>query len=72
MGVPGPVRPEVKTQIVFVGSAKDELLTLVVDQKASAVEKFPSSGLFELTREGSPIWVNVANVLYMEPVKTVD
>jgi hypothetical protein len=30
MGMPGPVRPEVKTQIVFVGSAKDDLLTMVV------------------------------------------
>jgi hypothetical protein len=72
MEVPGAVRPEVKTQIVFVGSAKDELLNVVVDQKASAVERFPSSGLFKLTREGSPIWVNVANVLYIEPVETVD
>jgi hypothetical protein len=50
MAVPGPIRPEVKTQIVFVGSAKDELLTMVVDQKAATVEKFPTSGLFELTR----------------------
>jgi hypothetical protein len=72
MAVPGPVRPEVKTQIVFVGSVKDELLTMVVDQKAAAVEKFPSSGLFELTRDGVPIWVNAANVLYLEPVKVVD
>jgi hypothetical protein len=72
MAVPGPVRPEVKTQIVFVGSAKDELLTMVVDQKAATVEKFPSSGLFELTRDGVPIRVNVANVLYLEPVKEID
>jgi hypothetical protein len=72
MAVPGPVRPEVKTQIVFVGSAKDELLTIVVDQKAATVEKFPSSGLFELTRDGVPIRVNVANVLYLEPVKEID
>jgi hypothetical protein len=72
MAVPGPVRPEVKTQIVFVGSAKGELLTMVVDQKAATVEKFPTSGLFELTRDGVPIWVNVANVLYMEPVKEID
>jgi hypothetical protein len=72
MAVPAPVRPELKTQIVFVGSAKDELLTMVVDQKAATVEKFPTSGLFELTRDGVPIWVNVANVLYMEPVKVID
>jgi hypothetical protein len=72
MGEPGPVHPEVKTQIVFVGSTKDQLLAVVVDQKASAVERFPSSGLFKLTREGSPIWVNVANVLYIEPVETLD
>jgi hypothetical protein len=72
MAVPGPVRPEVKTQIVFVGGAKDELLTMVVDQKAATVEKFPSSGLFELTRDGVPIRVNVANVLYLEPVKEID
>jgi|RhiMetdeSRZDD1v2_1073273.scaffolds.fasta_scaffold749336_2 hypothetical protein len=72
MAVPGPVQPEVKTQIVFVGSVRDELLTMVVDQKAATVEKFPSSGLFELTRDGVPVWVNVANVLYLEPVKVVD
>ena len=72
MAVPAPVRPELKTQIVFVGSAKDELLTIVVDQKAATVEKFPTSGLFELTRDGVPIWVNVANVLYLEPVKVID
>jgi hypothetical protein len=57
---------------VFVGSEKDELLAMVVDQKAATVEKFPTSGLFELTRDGVPIWVNVANVLYMEPVKEID
>jgi hypothetical protein len=57
---------------VFVGGAKDELLTMVVDQKAATVEKFPSSGLFELTRDGVPIRVNVANVLYLEPVKEID
>jgi hypothetical protein len=72
MGVPGPVRPEVKTQIVFVGSAKDDLLTMVVDQKASQVDTFPPSGLFELTRDGVSVFVNIANVLYMEPVKEVD
>jgi hypothetical protein len=72
MGVPGPVRPEVKTQIVFVGSARDDLLTMVVDQKAFDVDTFPPSGLFELTRDGVPVWVNVTNVLYMEPVKEVD
>ncbi len=72
MGVPGPVHPEVKTQIVFVGSAKDDLLTMVVDQKAFAVDTFPTGGLFELTRDGVPVWVNVTNVLYMEPIKEVD
>jgi hypothetical protein len=72
MAVPGPVRPDVKTQIVFVGSAKDELLTMVVDQKATTVEKFPSRGLFELTRDGVPIWVNAANVLYLKPAKETD
>lgn len=72
MAVPGPAQAEVRTQIVFVGSVKDELLTMVVDQKAATVEKFPSSGLFELTRDGVPVWVNVANVLYLEPVKVVD
>lgn len=72
MAVPGPVTAELKTQIVFVGSAKDELLSIVVDQKAAAVEKFPSSGLFKLTSDGVPVWVNVANVLYLEPVKVVE
>jgi hypothetical protein len=52
---------------VFVGSAKDELLTMVVDQKAATVEKFPTSGLFELTRDGVPIWVNAANVSTWSP-----
>jgi hypothetical protein len=36
------------------------------------VDMFPPSGLFELTREGAPVWVNVTNVLYIEPVKEVD
>jgi hypothetical protein len=70
--VPGPDHLEVKTQIVFVGSAKDELLTIVVDQKPATVEKFPTRGLFELTRDGVPIWVNVANVLYLEPVEAMN
>lgn len=72
MAEPGPDHSEVKTQIVFVGSTKDDLLTMVVDQKAATVEKFPTRGLFELTRDGVPIWVNVANVLYLEPVKVSD
>jgi hypothetical protein len=71
MAVPGPVRP-VKTQIVLVGSTPDELLTLVVDEKATEVSSFPASGIFELTRDGVSIWVNAANVLYMEPVKVGD
>jgi hypothetical protein len=70
--VPGPDHLEVRTQIVFVGSAKDELLTIVVDQKPATVEKFPTRGLFELTRDGVPIWVNVANVLYLEPVEAMN
>jgi hypothetical protein len=70
--VPGPDHLEVKTQIVFVGSAKDELLTIVVDQKPATVEKFPTMGLFELTSDGVPIWVNVANVLYLEPVEAMN
>jgi hypothetical protein len=56
----------------LVGSSREMSLTMVVDQKAATVEKFPTRGLFELTRDGVPIWVNVANVLYLEPVKVID
>jgi hypothetical protein len=71
MALPAPP-PERATRIVFVGSSKDELLEVVVDQKPPAVEKFPAGGLSQLTRDGLPIWVNTANVLYLESVKLVD
>ena len=66
-----PVHAEKATRIVFVGSSKDELLEVVVDQNASAVAALPESGLSQLTRDGLPVWVNVANVLYLEGVKVV-
>jgi hypothetical protein len=69
MGV--PAHAELATRIVFVGSSRDELLEVVVDQRASAAAEFPSSGFSELTRDGLPIWVNVANVLYLESVKVL-
>jgi hypothetical protein len=71
MALPAPP-PERATRIVFVGSSKDELLEVVVDQEAPAVEKFPAGGLSRLTRDGLPIWVNTANVLYLESLKLVD
>jgi hypothetical protein len=55
---------------VFVGSSKDELLTVDVDQKAPAVEL--SGRISRLTRDGLPIWVNLANVLYVQSVKVQD
>jgi hypothetical protein len=58
------------TRIVFVGSSKDELLTVDVDQEAPGVEL--SGRIAQLTRDGLPIWVNLANVLYVEGVKVQD
>jgi hypothetical protein len=60
--------PEKATRIVFVGSTKDALLEVVVDQMAPAVERFPAGGLSQLTRDGIP---NTANVLYLESLKLV-
>ena len=65
-----PVHAEKATRIVFVGSSKDELLEVVVDQKHPP-RRVSESGLSELTRDGLPVWVNVANVLYLEGVKVV-
>jgi hypothetical protein len=62
-----PTAPaEIGTRIVFVGSSKDELLTVDVDQKPPGVEL--SGRIAQLTRDGLPIWVNLANVLYVEAV----
>jgi hypothetical protein len=55
---------------VFVGSTKDEPLTVTVDQDAPGVEL--SGRISQLTRDGLPIWVNLANVLYVEAVKLID
>jgi hypothetical protein len=56
---------------VFVGSTRDELLTVDVEENAPAVEL--SGRISQLTRDdGLPIWVNLANVLYVENVKLVD
>jgi len=53
---------------VFVGSTRDELLTVDVEENAPAVEL--SGRISPLTRDdGVPIWVNLANVLYVESVK---
>jgi hypothetical protein len=69
MALPTPPA-EIGTRIVFVGSSKDELLTLDVDQKAPGVEL--SGRISQLTRDGMPIWVNLANVLYVESVEVQD
>ena len=55
------------TRIVFVGSRKDELLTVNVDQKPPGLEL--SGRIAQLTKDGLPIWVNLANVLYVEGVE---
>jgi hypothetical protein len=55
----------------LVGSTKDALLTVDVEENAPAVEL--SGRISQLTRDGGlPIWVNLANVLYVESVKVVD
>jgi hypothetical protein len=64
MAVPGPVRPEAKTQIVFVGSTKDELLTIVVDQKGRHSRNVPVERAFRAHEDGVPIWVNVERALH--------
>jgi hypothetical protein len=69
MALPTPPA-EMGTRIVFVGSSKDELLTVDVHQKAPGVEL--SGRIAQLTRDGLPIWVNLANVLYVEGVKLQD
>jgi hypothetical protein len=56
---------------VFVGSTKDELLTVDVEENAPAVEL--SGRISQLTSaDGLPVWVNLANVLYVENIKLVD
>jgi hypothetical protein len=67
MTLPAPP-PEKGTRIVFVGSTRDELLAVDVEENAPAVEL--SGRISQLTRDdGLPIWVNLANVLYVESVK---
>jgi hypothetical protein len=67
MTLPAPP-PEKGTRIVFVGSTRDELLTVEVEENAPAVEL--SGRISQLTRDdGVPVWVNLANVLYVESVK---
>jgi hypothetical protein len=53
MALPTPPA-ERGTRIVFVGSSKDELLTVDVDQKPPGVEL--SGRIAQLTRDGLPIW----------------
>jgi hypothetical protein len=69
MALPTPP-PEMGTRIVFVGSSKDELLTVDVDENPPGVEL--SGRIAQLSRDGLPIWVNLANVLYVEGVKLRD
>jgi hypothetical protein len=68
MTLPAPPPPEKGTRIVFVGSTRDELLAVDVEENAPAVEL--SGRISQLTRDdGLPVWVNLANVLYVESVK---
>ena len=70
MTLPAPLS-EKGTRIVFVGSTRDELLTVDVEENAPAVQL--SGRISQLTRDdGLPVWVNLANVLYVESVKLVD
>lgn len=70
MTLPTPP-PEKGTRIVFVGSTTDALLTVDVEENAPAVEL--SGRISQLTRDdGLPVWVNLANVLYVESIKLVD
>jgi hypothetical protein len=70
MTLPAPP-PEKGTRIVFVGSTNDELLAVNVEENAPAVEL--SGRISQLTKDdGLPIWVNLANVLYVEGVKVQD
>jgi hypothetical protein len=70
MTLPAPP-PEKGARIVFVGSTKDELLTVDVEENAPAVEL--SGRISQLTSaDGLPVWVNLANVLYVESIKLVD
>ena len=63
--------PEKGMRVVFVGSTRDELLTVDVEENAPAVEL--SGRISQLTSAGGlPIWVNLANVLYVESIKLVD
>jgi hypothetical protein len=64
MTLPAPP-PEKGTRIVFVGSTRDELLAVDVEENAPAVEL--SGRISQLTRDdGLPVWVNLANVLHGE------
>lgn len=70
MTLPTPP-PEKGTRVVFVGSTSDELLAVNVEENAPAVEL--SGRISQLTKDdGLPIWVNLANVLYVEGVKVQD
>jgi hypothetical protein len=67
-----PAQAEIGTRLVFVGSTKGDHLTLDVDQNPPVVGQLVSSGgLSRLTTEGIPVWVNVANVLYVHGVKVL-
>jgi hypothetical protein len=56
------------TQIVFLGSSKDQPLAVVVDQDAKTVGQMVRDAreLAQLTRDGEPIWVNLSTALYVE------
>jgi hypothetical protein len=52
------------TQIVFLGSNKDQALRITVEEDVKTVGQM--SELAQLTKDGDPIWVNMSNVLYLE------
>ena len=64
MTLPAPP-PEKGTRIGWGSTGGDELLTVDVEENAPAVEL--SGRISQLTSaDGLPIWVNLANVLYVE------
>jgi hypothetical protein len=73
MATPPHPPPETGTRIVFVGSTEDQLVAVVVDEKPPALGQSGGAGFSRLTRNGKPIWVNHANVLFVEEtVEPVD
>jgi hypothetical protein len=56
------------TRIVFMGSSKDQPLSIIVDNDMKTVGNVTDTAraLLQLQKDGEPIWINMANVLYVE------